>query len=836
MHTNAKPPRKPLGRLTVCAVALLGALLTATAALSSASSSQVDKSKYTRLPVSNAQQSASKPSFPRIDNAVVFSNPTSIEIPLVGNAAPYPSNITVSGLLPCITRLRVTLHNFSHTFTSDVDVVLVGPTGLGIVVMAGAGNGNGTVNSTLLFDDSGPLLTAAPIVSGTYHTTDLGAGGYAAPGPAVRPVTPALASYNGTNPNGTWSLYVVDRVGADFGRYAGGWSLEFATTDPVISPNTPISCLTPGNPCVEVPVTIQLPCPPAGAEPRVHSYSVNLTFDPLVLAPCVPGAFIVEGSYLSSVGSGTVFLANQISPGNYRIDAFVTAGGVGPNCGQVTSAGTLFTARFRTLSVADGTSPVAVSINNVSDCNGIDLGGVVGPPINVTFRSTTPSISNLRSEYVQTLNPGNNGLNRINLTWAFTGITGNQVNIYRLDFGPGTYPTYTGSAPIVPAACPPGGSWVLVSANNVTGAFVDTPPTRGFQYYIACANELCPGGPVMSNLSTDLVRGTPGTLNYHLGDVTDGVTPGTGDDLVNVQDLTLLGSHYLAADPAPAYTGFRYLDIGSPAVTGPNIRLKRPQPDLKIDFFDMSIATLNFGTVSAPNRAPATIQRAVVGSNAVWVLAPKSVQSGETFTATLKINGVGDIQAMSTHLGWDGAVVEPLSIAAGDIMTTQNGMVLSGGPGVVDAFMLGERSSGNGMYGEGTIATVTFHAIASGDPNVELASIDARDSQLNQLLLQTTAVGDAGSKGAMFAVSPNPFQQNTSLAFGVAQRGAVELAVYSVDGRRVKTLVRGTLDAGVHSARWNGTDENGTAVKAGVFFARLTIAGATRSKTITFVR
>ena len=56
MHTNAMPPRKPLSRLTVCAVALLGALLTVAIAWSSVPSSQIEKAKYFRGPLPNAQQ------------------------------------------------------------------------------------------------------------------------------------------------------------------------------------------------------------------------------------------------------------------------------------------------------------------------------------------------------------------------------------------------------------------------------------------------------------------------------------------------------------------------------------------------------------------------------------------------------------------------------------------------------------------------------------------------------------------------------------------------------------------------------------------------------------
>jgi len=43
----------------------------------------------------------------------------------------------------------------------------------------------------------------------------------------------ALSVFDGTNPNGTWSLYVFDdsAPGADMdgGKFAGGWSIKIVT-------------------------------------------------------------------------------------------------------------------------------------------------------------------------------------------------------------------------------------------------------------------------------------------------------------------------------------------------------------------------------------------------------------------------------------------------------------------------------------------------------------------------------------------------------------------------------------------------------------------------------
>ena len=59
-----------------------------------------------------------------------------------------------------------------------------------------------------------------------------------------------------------------------------------------------------------------------------------------------------------------------------------------------------------------------------------------------------------------------------------------------------------------------------------------------------------------------MARGTPGTLNYHLGDVSDGVTAGAGvgDAQVGMVDLSALGAAYGLSGAAVAPVA--YLDVG----------------------------------------------------------------------------------------------------------------------------------------------------------------------------------------------------------------------------------------------------------------------------------
>ncbi len=106
-----------------------------------------------------------------------FANPAAIIIPASGTmgiASPYPSTINVSGLAGLVTKATVTLTNLNHTWPSDIDALLVSPTGQKSYLMAKCGSSFTINNVTLTFDDAAtnsPLPHFSQIVSGTNRPT-----------------------------------------------------------------------------------------------------------------------------------------------------------------------------------------------------------------------------------------------------------------------------------------------------------------------------------------------------------------------------------------------------------------------------------------------------------------------------------------------------------------------------------------------------------------------------------------------------------------------------------------------------------------------------------------
>jgi len=68
---------------------------------------------------------------------------------------------------------------------------------------------------------------------------------------------------------------------------------------------------------------------------------------------------------------------------------------------------------------------------------------------------------------------------------------------------------------------------------------------------------------------------------------------------------------------------------------------------------------------------------------------------------------------------------------------------------------------------------------------------------------------------------PNPFNPSTTISFELYKAGYVELSVYNVLGRNVRTLIDRRCEPGMHSITWDGLDDGGGNVAAGIYLYRL---------------
>ncbi len=83
---------------------------------------------------------------------------------------------------------------------------------------------------------------------------------------------------------------------------------------------------------------------------------------------------------------------------------------------------------------------------------------------------------------------------------------------------------------------------------------------------------------------------------------------------------------------------------------------------------------------------------------------------------------------------------------------------------------------------------------------------------------------------------PNPFNPTTRIAFTLPSAQRAKLQVFNVQGRLVKTLIDGEMEAGSHAVEWHATDDSGAPVASGVYLYRLTTAQGSVTKKMSLVK
>jgi hypothetical protein len=98
-------------------------------------------------------------------------------------------------------------------------------------------------------------------------------------------------------------------------------------------------------------------------------------------------------------------------------------------------------------------------------------------------------------------------------------------------------------------------------------------------------------------------------------------------------------------------------------------------------------------------------------------------------------------------------------------------------------------------------------------------------------------VGDAIPESwELSANYPNPFNGETVIRYRLPRPATISIDIYNVLGQRIRTLVDGPQNAGLHDVSWDGRDRSGRAVGSGVYFYRLTAEGRSEMKKMTLLR
>jgi hypothetical protein len=211
-----------------------------------------------------------------------------------------------------------------------------------------------------------------------------------------------------------------------------------------------------------------------------------------------------------------------------------------------------------------------------------------------------------------------------------------------------------------------------------------------------------------------------------------------------------------------------------------------------------------------------------MGTRSVWIGVP----DGPVFGMAV----AGDTPAANISLVDNLVYVYPLS----HVTDTHKYQLLSGQLSQPEATEPTDLSAicaaGPFSLEPGEVARATFIMTYGDDVEDFLANVVAAGGGGGPVSVVEHPETDLPTPNLMLGQNhPNPFNPSTAIAFALPAGGPVELAVFDVAGRRVRTLVSEALDAGQHTVLWDGRDEAGNQAASGIYLYKL----VTETRTLT---
>ena len=109
---------------------------------------------------------------------------------------------------------------------------------------------------------------------------------------------------------------------------------------------------------------------------------------------------------------------------------------------------------------------------------------------------------------------------------------------------------------------------------------------------------------------------------------------------------------------------------------------------------------------------------------------------------------------------------------------------------------------------------------------VQYSDIHGNLSEFSDELIGQYPTGIGEAPSPVFSLRqnhPNPFNPSTTIQFCIPEAVQISLLVYDVSGKLVRSLiVRQVMEQGNHQRQWDGLDDGGRQVSAGVYFCRMT--------------
>jgi hypothetical protein len=92
------------------------------------------------------------------------------------------------------------------------------------------------------------------------------------------------------------------------------------------------------------------------------------------------------------------------------------------------------------------------------------------------------------------------------------------------------------------------------------------------------------------------------------------------------------------------------------------------------------------------------------------------------------------------------------------------------------------------------------------------------------------------SSFALYQNYPNPFNPSTTIQYNVPRTGDVEVRIFDIQGRLVRSLSKSYQQAGVHSLVWDSRSNSGMVVASGTYFCQVLFNGTALVKKLILIK
>jgi len=557
---------------------------------------------------------------------------------------------------------------------------------------------------------------------------------------------------------------------------------------------------------------------------------LTVTFSPV--GPfCVNAAAVDLSSAVAPAGgtfSGPGISGNMFDPatagvGTHSINYSVTSGGCTASANQnitvnalptatVSGSATICAGSSTTLTAAlTGTGPW-----NVTWSDGVTQSAVAASP---ATRSVSPPTT---TTYTVT------SVSDANCTGTTSGSAVITVKALPTATVSGDAEICAGSSTMLTAALTGTGPWNVTWSDGVTQTGVATSPaTRSVS-------------PATTTTYTVTSVTSNGCSNTGTGSATITVNPtpvanAGSDQTVNSGQTVQIGGSPTASGGTPGYTYSWSPTVGldDPTAANPNATVTSTTP-YTVTVTDSKGCTATDQVVLTVGSSNLALNKTVTASS-----SRPAHPSGNSVDGNTSTHWRSDMVSSSIHAWLRVDLGATYSI--GSVVINWSGSFYAK-KYTVQVSLTGAGGSWTTVHtdnaGNGGVDNITFAAVSARYVRVHMTQHNEQVERINEF--EVYAASGSLSKESEVEESevarsevitdyaleqnyPNPFNPTTVISFQLPVNNEVKLAIYSITGQLVRELVNGEMAAGRQAISWDGRDQCGHVVAAGVYLYRLVV-------------